>query len=134
MRATMAGMSVTIALISHPPIASALLKVAEHLMGTAMPAIDCFEVPFDEAAETLDQRLSQALPSSGPLLLLTDLYGASPSNAAARLAARRADTRRVAGLSLPMLLRVLNYANRELDELVRIAVSGGCGAVVTDDA
>ena len=44
------------------------------------------------------------------VLVLTDLYGASPSNLAAQLARLGTPVRRVSALSLPMLLRVMNYA------------------------
>ena len=43
------------------------------------------------------------------VLVLTDLYGASPSNLAARLARLGTPVRRVSALNLPMLLRVMNY-------------------------
>jgi PTS system ascorbate-specific IIA component len=65
---------------------------------------------------------------------LSDLYGASPSRLAQRLAQLGTPARRVSGLSLPMLLRVLNHADAELDELARIAVSGARNGVVADDA
>ena len=47
------------------------------------------------------------------MLVLTDLYGATPSNLAAKVARLGTPVRRVSALSLPMLLRVMNYA--ELD-------------------
>ena len=45
------------------------------------------------------------------VLVLTDLYGATPSNLAAQLARLGTPVRRVSALSLPMLLRVMNYAD-----------------------
>ena len=66
------------------------------------------------------------------MLILTDLYGASPSNLAARLTQLGTPARRVAGLNLPMLLRVCNYAEQELDALSLTAVSGGKTGVVLD--
>ena len=67
-------------------------------------------------------------------MILTDIYGASPSNLAARLVQLGTPARRVAGLSLPMLLRVCNYADQGLDELALTAVSGGKTGVVLDHA
>ena len=68
------------------------------------------------------------------VLVLVDLYGATPSRLAARLAQLGTPAHRVAGLSLPMLLRVQNYPEQPLDELARTAAAGGRNGVVIDDA
>ena len=66
--------------------------------------------------------------------MLTDLYGATPSNIAARLARLGTPVRRVSALSLPMLLRVMNYADLDLDELPAVAAAGARNGAITDDA
>ena len=68
------------------------------------------------------------------VLVLTDLYGATPSNLAAKLARIGTPVRRVSALSLPMLLRVMNYAELELDELPAVAAAGARNGVIQDDA
>ena len=68
------------------------------------------------------------------VLVLTDLYGATPSNLAARLARLGTPVRRVSALSLPMLLRVMNYADLGLDELPAVAAAGARNGAITDDA
>ena len=68
------------------------------------------------------------------VLVLTDLYGASPSNLAAKVARLGTPVRRVSALSLPMLLRVMNYAELELDELPAVAAAGARNGVIHDDA
>ena len=42
--------------------------------------------------------------------------------------------RRVSALSLPMLLRVMNYAELELEELPAVASAGARNGVILDDA
>jgi PTS system mannose-specific IIA component len=42
--------------------------------------------------------------------------------------------RRVSALNLPMLLRVMNYADLDLDELPAIATAGARNGVILDDA
>ena len=65
------------------------------------------------------------------VLILTDLYGATPSNIAHRLVEEN-KTVVVTGLNLSMLMRVLNYPNLSLEELVDKACRGGGeGVVVT---
>ena len=68
------------------------------------------------------------------VLLLVDLYGATPARLAARLAQLGTPARRVSGVGLPMLLRVLNYPEQSLDELARTAAAGARNGVVIDDA
>jgi PTS system ascorbate-specific IIA component len=51
------------------------------------------------------------------VLILTDLYGASPANRAGQLARLGTPVRRGSALSLPMLLRVMNYPEQGLDQL-----------------
>ena len=68
------------------------------------------------------------------MLILTDIYGASPARMAAKLAQLGTPVRRVSGLSLPMLLRAMNYPEQSLDELARIAAQGARNGIVLDDA
>ena len=58
------------------------------------------------------------------VLILTDIYGSTPSNIACALSTKE-NVRIISGINLPMLIRVLNYPNLELDELVLKAISGG---------
>ena len=55
--------------------------------------------------------------------VLTDMYGSTPSNIACRLTGTH--TKVVAGINLPMLIRVLNYPRLTLTELAEKALSGG---------
>ncbi len=129
-------MSVGVLLITHDHIGSAYRAVAERLLGNLPLAVGVFELPFDLPPEQALAQASAALrkvDSGDGALLLTDLYGASPSRLAQRLAQLGTPSRRVSGLSLPMLLRVLNHSEEELDDLAKIAASGARNGVVADD-
>jgi len=67
------------------------------------------------------------------VLVLTDIYGATPSNIAAKLV-MPGRIELVAGVNLPMLLRVLTYRERDMPTLVKRAVSGACDGVLHVDA
>ena len=71
------------------------------------------------------------LPENEPVLFLVDLFGGSPYNAAARVASERGDnTDIVTGISLPMLLEVLDAKDgATLPELVETAKEVGVAAV-----
>lgn len=130
-------MSAGILIITHPGIGQPLVATAERLLGKLPLTVVCFEVPFDMEPVRLLADASAALKRADQgegVLVLTDLYGASPSNMGARVAQLGTPVRRVSGVSLPMLLRVMNYAEQPLDELTRIAASGARTGVVIDHA
>ena len=130
-------MSVGILLITHEGIGNALVAVATRLLRQLPLATEAFEVPFDGDVDALLPQASAALrrvDGGQGVLVLTDLYGASPSNLAARLARLGTPVRRVSGLSLPMLLRVMNYPEQGLDQLPATAAAGARNGAIIDDA
>lgn len=71
-----------------------------------------------------------SLPAEEPVLFLVDLFGGSPYNAAARVATNRDNTDIVTGISLPMLLEVLDAKDSaSLEELAETAKEVGVAAV-----
>lgn len=130
-------MAVGILLITHPGVGSALLETATRLLGRLPLEARALEVGFDADLDALLPRASAALKAvmgEDGALLLTDVYGASPARLAHQLVRIAEPCRRVAGVSLPMLLRVMNYGEQPLDELARTAANGGRNGVVVDDA
>ncbi len=130
-------MAVGILLITHEGVGSALLAVATRLLRTLPLKAEALDVPFDGDPDALLPVASAALrrvDGGHGVLVLTDLYGATPSNVAARVARLGTPVRRVSALSLPMLLRVMNYAELTLDELPAVASAGARNGVILDDA
>ena len=130
-------MSVGILLLTHEAMGSALITTAKHILGRIPAALDACAIPpgsdIDTALRDVAARV-RALDSGDGVLVLTDVYGATPSNLAERLPALGLDLRRVSGLNLPMLLRVLNYAEQPLLELAQTAASGGRSGILIDHA
>ena len=78
---------------------------------------------------TEGEELLKELDSGSGVLILADVFGATPSNIARKLChAERVEG--VAGVNLPMLLRVVCTANKNLIELADIAVEGGRECIV----
>src|SRR6476659_2647386 len=130
-------MTVGVLLITHEGIGSAMLSVATRLLRQLPLKTEAFEVPFDADPDALLPMASAALrrvDGGQGVLVLTDLYGATPSNLAAKLARIGTPVRRVSALNLPMLLRVMNYADLDLDELPRVAAAGARNGAILDDA
>ncbi|MEO8367317.1 MAG: PTS fructose IIA subunit family protein [Pseudoxanthomonas sp.] len=130
-------MACGILLVTHPGIGASILAVATALMRQSPLRAEAFEVPLDADLETLLPKASSALrrvDSGEGVLVLTDLYGASPSNLAGQLARLGTPVRRVSALSLPMLLRVMNYPEQGLDQLPATAAAGTRNGAIVDDA
>lgn len=130
-------MSVGLLLVAHASGAAHYAALVERLLGRVPLRLEAFELPFDEAIDSALPRASAALrraDSGDGVLILTDVYGASPSNLAARLTQLGTPARRVAGMNLPMLLRVCNYPEQNLDQLALTAIAGGKTGVILDHA
>ncbi len=130
-------MACGILLITHPGIGASILAIATALMRQLPLQAEAFEVPLDGDLEILLPQASSALrrvDSGEGVLVLTDLYGASPSNLAGQLARLGTPVRRVSALSLPMLLRVMNYPEQGLDQLPATAAAGTRNGAIIDDA
>lgn len=130
-------MTCGILLVTHPGVGTALLDVATRLLRQLPLKTEAFEVPFDADMDALLPLASAALrrvDSGEGVLILTDLYGASPANLAGQLARLGTPVRRVSALSLPMLLRVMNYPEQGLDQLPAIAAAGTRNGAIVDDA
>ncbi|MFT3763441.1 MAG: PTS sugar transporter subunit IIA [Pseudoxanthomonas sp.] len=130
-------MSCGILLVTHPGVGAPLLAVAAQLLRKLPLKAEAFEVPLDADPGVLLPQASAALrrvDDGDGVLVLTDLYGASPSNLAAQLSRLGTPVRRVSALSLPMLLRVMNYPEQGLDQLPATAAAGTRNGAIIDDA
>jgi mannose PTS system EIIA component len=130
-------MSVGILLVTHQGIGTALVSAATRLLGQLPLRTESFEAAYDADADLLLPQASAALrrvDGGMGVLVLTDLYGSTPSNIAAQVARLGTPVRRVSAVSLPMLLRVMNYADLSLDELPGIAAAGSRNGAIIDDA
>jgi PTS system mannose-specific IIA component len=118
-------------LIAHAPLASALLSVAGHCYeekGHLFEAIAVEPTMSAEAVESL-ARAALARLNASEVLVLTDVFGATPCNVAQRLS-DGVSVRVVAGVNVPMLWRSLCYLGEPLDALVARAVSGASQGVM----
>ena len=120
-------MSVAILLITHQRIASSLLDVASTIVNDSPTNIDHIEIPMDAPLTDMEKaihfKLNQLDLQDG-VLILTDMYGGTPSNLANKFI-NLVNTKMVSGLNLPMMIKIMNYRNLPLDELTDKALSGG---------
>lgn len=124
-----------ILLIAHAPLANALRQCALHVFPDCESAVAAIDVqPNLSPEETLAtarialEQLGQ-LPQVTGVLVLADIFGATPSNVAQKLV-DGARSRLITGVNLPMLLRSVSYRHEPLEALVSRAVVGGTQGVM----
>ena len=130
-------MSVGVMLMTHEAVGQALISAAHHVLPKLPLKVEAVEVPGQsdpDVMRMLTERHARELDQGEGVLVLADLYGATPCNIGLSLSSLGVRLRCVSGLNLPMLLRVLNYSEKPLDELAEIAASGGRGGIFIDHA
>lgn len=123
---------IAILLVTHGHIGQELISAAQHTFGCPPVRLEAFAVSSKDSSDQLEAMLRariEALDEGDGVLLLTDIYGATPANVAARMV-RSGQVEMVGGVNLPMLLRALNYRNLPLQDLVNKALSGGLSGIV----
>lgn len=125
-------MGLKILVVAHAPLASALQAVACHVHPDCNERVVAVDVDPAQCQEDVLADLQARIDGAAAVLVLTDAFGATPSNAAVRLAATLppGTCRVVAGCNVPMLWRVLAHADLPLDALAQRAVEGGIRAIV----
>ena len=125
-------MSNRILLIAHAPLAHALAACAAHVFPDAGERLLALDVApsADPVASLQEAEALLAHSGSGPVLVLSDVFGATPHNIAQELAKNRPNTKLVTGVNLPMLLRAVCYRNEDLTSLAARAVAGGTQGIM----
>ena len=128
-------MSVGLILITHNHIGEEVLQTAVTMLGHCPLNTEALAIGTDVQPDRCLQRAKSALSKvdqGDGVLVLTDLFGSSPSNIACRLEAEP-KLRIISGLNLPMLVRVFNYAHLPLERLADKAESGGRDGVIVSE-
>lgn len=121
----------SILIVAHAPLAHALRQCALHVFPDCERGVHALDVqPNVSPDETFaSARIAMAQMGPEPVLVLTDVFGATPCNVAQRLV-DGVRSRLVAGVNLPMLLRTVSYRHEGLDALVARAIVGGTQGVM----
>ncbi len=121
-----------ILIISHGTLGESLIHCASHMLNKRPSRLRQLGVTAQDDPVLLvpqARKLVKELDEGDGVLVLTDMYGGSPSNIAAKLVSP-GKVESVAGVSLPMLIRALTYRDRPLSVMITKAISGGCEGVV----
>lgn len=121
-----------IILVTHNGLGESFVDCVKHVLGEVpnnlkVLAVLASDDPQKKLAEGL--ALIKQLDNGGGVLILADIYGATPSNIARQLC-HAEHVMGVAGVNLPMLLRVVCHPGTTLPEMAKIAIDGGRECVV----
>jgi len=114
-------------LLTHSTYGEALIQCACHVLNKRPLQIAQLGVAAqDDPLDTLPlaRDMLKLVDTGGGVLVMTDIYGATPSNLAIKLL-EPGRVEGIAGVNLPMLLRAIAYRDRDMETLVTRAVAGG---------
>ncbi len=121
-----------ILIIGHGALGECLIHCASHMLNKRPPRLRQIGVAAQDDPVLLvpqARKVVKELDEGDGVLVLTDMYGGSPSNIAAKLVIP-GKVEAVAGVSLPMLIRALTYRDKSLQVMMTKAISGGCEGVL----
>ncbi len=119
-------------IIAHGTLGESLIHCASHVLNKRPARLKQLGVTAQDDPLLLlpnARALVRELDDGSGVLILSDMYGGSPSNIAGKLLVP-GHVEGVAGVNLPMLIRALTYRDRPLATLITKAVSGGCEGVI----
>ncbi len=118
-----------ILIVTHNKIGEEILKSAETIIGKSIPSVKTVSIPgslqpdqLGSYADQIKQDIEDLQQGEG-VLILTDIMGATPSNLV-HYFSNDQNVKIVEGLNLPMLIRIINYAEQPLELLAKIGIVG----------
>ncbi len=121
-------------IVAHAPLASSLKAVAQHTFPDCAKRLGVLDVPPDMPPEEIEARLRALMQGlqDREVLVLTDVFGATPCNVAKQVAVQDElrQVKVVAGVNVPMLWRALCYADDSIDALAARAVAGATQGIM----
>ena len=125
-----------ILIVSHGAFGESLIHSASHVLGKRPLFLRQLGVTVHDDPDAIlpvAEDLIRFLDQGQGVLVLSDIYGATPSNIAVKLL-KPGKVEGVAGVNLPMLIRVLTYRNEPLESLLEKALSGAIEGVMRMEA
>jgi mannose PTS system EIIA component len=125
-------MSIGLLIITHNNTGKDLLLSATNMFGHCPLAVQTLEVFDDSNPDQLKDEAAQMveqLDSGDGVLILADMYGSTPGNIATAMY-KENKINVLAGVNLPMLARIFNYAQLDLPQITDAAITGGQKSII----
>ncbi|HNC52761.1 MAG TPA: PTS fructose transporter subunit IIA [Accumulibacter sp.] len=121
-----------ILLITHGSFGESLIQNVCHVLNKRPPLIAQLGVAAqDDPLDVLPlaNLLLKEVDDGEGVVVMTDIFGATPGNLALKLLAP-GHVEGIAGVNLPMLLRALTYREKGMETMLQKAVSGAHDGVI----
>ncbi len=122
-----------ILLVTHNGLGDSLVDCVRHVLGYVPTNLDVLPVQADDDPQRKEDEgraLIAQLDTGNGVLLLSDMFGATPCNIARRLY-QPGRVEGVCGVNLPMLLRAVCHGNKPLAEAAQMALQSGRNCILT---
>ncbi len=114
-------------IVAHGKLGDSLIECATYVHGHTPEGLQSADLTGYTDTESMLRAVHQQIASlddGSGVLVMTDIYGATPSNTACKLVkAGHVDV--VSGVNLPMLLKALTYRSEPLEQLAERIANGG---------
>ena len=124
---------ISVFIISHSEIANSFAYCLEHIMNKRVDNLVVLPVKKAESPDSIFMRaqeiVERQMKIADGVLILSDIFGATPSNIASRLT-KAGKIELVTGLNLAMLIRAITYSNGSLEQCIAKAIDGGINGIV----
>jgi PTS system ascorbate-specific IIA component len=121
-----------ILIVSHGAFGESLIHSASHVLGKRPLYLRQVGVTVHDDPDAIlpvAEDLIRFLDQGQGVLVLTDIYGATPSNIATRVL-KPGRVEGIAGVNLPMLIRALTYREEPLESVLAKALEGATEGVL----
>lgn len=122
-----------ILLVTHNGLGDSLADCVRHVLGNVPPNLRVLPVLADDDPQRKEEEgraLIAQLDTGDGVLLLADMFGATPCNIARRLY-QPGRVEGVCGVNVPMLLRAVCYSHKPLAEVVQKALDSGRNCILS---
>ena len=123
---------ISIVVIAHSEIANSFAYCVEHILAKRVDSLHILAVRKTEDADEIYYRarkLIDKVSKNDGVLILSDLFGATPCNIAQKLVVR-GKVELIAGLNLPMLIRAVTYAKYDLATVLAKSLEGANSGII----
>jgi|TARA_B100001750_G_C15468144_1_gene578248 PTS system ascorbate-specific IIA component len=125
-------MKVGLLLLTHNEIGTQLLLAAKSVFGHVPSRVEILPVDhYDQPTDVINlaKQYVRVLDEGKGVLILTDMFGSTPSNIAKEFS-KKNNVKVVSGINLSMVLNVFNYPSLSLNALTKKALDGGKQGIV----
>jgi PTS system ascorbate-specific IIA component len=121
-----------ILIVAHGTLGESLIHCASHVMGKRPLYLRQLGVTIHDDPDAIlpqGRDLVRFLDQGDGVLVMTDIFGATPSNIACQLLVP-GSVEGVSGVNLPMLIRALTYRDQSMEGMIEKALAGGNEGII----